>query len=45
MAEAEAAGFRVHDRTPDGIIVRREDGRYMALALVRAPAGYPRLLS
>jgi hypothetical protein len=37
LTEAEAAGFRFHDRTPDGMIVRREDGRLMAFALVRAP--------
>lgn len=36
LADAEKAGFTFFDRTPDGILVRRTDGRVMALAIVRA---------
>jgi hypothetical protein len=35
LREAEAAGFTFFERTPEAIVVRRSDGRVMALALVK----------
>jgi hypothetical protein len=35
LQEAKAAGFLPYDKTPDGYLVRRDDGHSYALALVR----------
>ena len=34
LAEAEAAGFTLYEKRPDGWLVRRDDGHAFALALV-----------
>ena len=37
LEEAFAAGFVFHERTPDGILVRRTSGDRFALAIVKNP--------
>ncbi len=34
LADAEAAGFTLYEKRPDGYLVRRDDGHSFALALV-----------
>ena len=34
LEEAEAAGFTLYEKRPDGFLVRRDDGHSFALALV-----------
>lgn len=34
LAEAQAAGFTLYEKRPDGFLVRRDDGHSFALALV-----------
>lgn len=34
LEEAEAAGFALYEKRPDGFLVRRDDGHSFALALV-----------
>lgn len=34
LEEAEAAGFKLYEKRPDGYLVRRDDGHTFALALV-----------
>jgi hypothetical protein len=38
LEEAKAAGFFPYDKTPDGFLVRRDDGHSYALALVKFEA-------
>ena len=35
LEEAQAAGFAPYERTPDGYLVRRDDGHAFALAVVK----------
>jgi hypothetical protein len=35
LEEAKAAGFVLYDKTPDGFLVRRDDGHSYSLALVK----------
>ncbi|HLW38228.1 MAG TPA: hypothetical protein VKR99_07345 [Candidatus Eremiobacteraceae bacterium] len=35
VAEAQAAGFAVYDRIPDGYLVRKSSGTSFALAIVK----------
>jgi len=34
LEEAQAAGFTLYEKRPDGFLVRRDDGHSFALALV-----------
>ena len=35
LEEAKAAGFEPYERTPEGFLVRRSDGRSYSLAIVK----------
>lgn len=38
LEEALAAGFTMYEKTPEGYIVRRDDGHSFSLALVKLDA-------